>query len=960
MTPTQSRTAQYIGLVLLLGLLAAGYWYFEVRASLKLGGDTQSDLVTSGLVGYWSFNGGDMSGTTATDRGSGGNNGTLTNGPVRVTGITGQAIDFDGADDYVTVTDNAALDFNDTADFSLSVWFNRETSDTTDTIIAKRNGTATTDQGYILYIDASTDKVVFEVCDAVSACDEYQLASTSTFTSIGWNHVAVVWDQDAAGTTKLYVNGVDDSAAATGTIGNIGDLSTTLAFRIGAESDGGEPFNGKIDEARLYNRTLAATEISNLSRLGAAKLAVQQGDLVSSGLVSYWSFNGADISGTTATDRGSGANNGTLTNGPTRVQGKVGQALNFDGADDYVITAANQDYELLTKSFSAWIFPQTITGTDVVFALPAASVTNLFLDVCSSDATECPSTANTLSLYTRRTNGDNGVWYASGANRLTLNAWNHIVVTLDCSSTANDPVMYINGVSVPVTETDAPSGGNCTEAVNKQAYIGSDTSADFDGFIDELRIYNRILSANEVAALYALGGGSKASSTASVPQGAGDPIGGLAGYWPLDEGTGTSTSDKSQFASTGTLTNGPTWTTGQIGSAVDFDGADDYIDVGDINYLEGADGAPFSIAGWFNRDTFTTDDTIVAKETGPNLNSGYIVYVKSTDELVFSVDSGTGDYTLTSTQTFTTTGWNHFVGVWDERGARLYINGNLATTTAVGTASNVQDYSSANSFRIGAESDAGNPFDGKIDEIRLYSYPLREADVKRLYQTTAASAPDTALRLYFQFEEAQTAPTSGGQTFLADLSGNLHNTGVILNTPQRYPGKVGQGFRFGNNTNKYINVGSDAAIDSMNPLSVCAWIFPLSYGTSTDDSTIASKYSGSAAWYFQLGDDNGGTQTLYFSANFTTNDGAWRAPANAITLNTWNHVCVTYNSSSTANDPILYVNGTSQTITEFSTPSGSYDSATDNGSFDGTLDELRVYERTLTATEIQNLYNQGK
>jgi hypothetical protein len=52
---------------------------------------------------------------------------------------------------------------------------------------------------------------------------------------------------------------------------------------------------------------------------------------------------------------------------------------------------------------------------------------------------------------------------------------------------------------------------------------------------------------------------------------------GLSGYWPLDDGSGTNANDASVNNNDGTLTLGPTWTTGQIGGAVNFDGSDDYI-----------------------------------------------------------------------------------------------------------------------------------------------------------------------------------------------------------------------------------------------------------------------------------------------------------------------------------------------------------------------------------------------
>ena len=223
--------------------------------------DTNNSLLTSGLVGHWTFNGADTVGTTATDRGTGGNNGTLTNGPTVAPGKLGQALTFDGSDDYVSVADNTALDFGDTADLTLTGWFYRNSATTDDTLIAKRNGIASGDTGYILYLDDATDQLIFEMSDGT---DEYSLTSVSTFTTPGWYHYTIIWDQDSAVNSEIYVNGVADSATDTGTIGNIGDLSNALTFRVGAESDDGNPFDGKIDEVRVYNRVLLATEVAAL------------------------------------------------------------------------------------------------------------------------------------------------------------------------------------------------------------------------------------------------------------------------------------------------------------------------------------------------------------------------------------------------------------------------------------------------------------------------------------------------------------------------------------------------------------------------------------------------------------------------------------------------------------------------------------------------------------------------
>src|SRR5262245_59107499 len=54
---------------------------------------------------------------------------------------------------------------------------------------------------------------------------------------------------------------------------------------------------------------------------------------------------------------------------------------------------------------------------------------------------------------------------------------------------------------------------------------------------------------------------------------------GLVGYWTFDEGTGTVASDSSGHNNTGTLKNGPLWTTGKLNTALQFDGIDDYVEV---------------------------------------------------------------------------------------------------------------------------------------------------------------------------------------------------------------------------------------------------------------------------------------------------------------------------------------------------------------------------------------------
>src|SRR3989344_473498 len=86
------------------------------------------------------------------------------------------------------------------------------------------------------------------------------------------------------------------------------------------------------------NWSAAAVELRKATTTASrtAKINTSQNNQITNGLVGLWSFNGPDISGVTAYDRSGQGNNGTLTNGPAPAIGKIGQALSFDGVNDYV------------------------------------------------------------------------------------------------------------------------------------------------------------------------------------------------------------------------------------------------------------------------------------------------------------------------------------------------------------------------------------------------------------------------------------------------------------------------------------------------------------------------------------------------------------------------------------------------------------------------------------------------
>jgi len=166
-----------------------------------------------------------------------------------------------------------------------------------------------------------------------------------------WNHLCAV-RQSAGDAGTIYINGVAQSTTVDpGPV----ELTPGGTARIGEGAPSlNQDWDGFIDDVRLYNRILTPDEIKRLYKMGSTAkvgVATNNGSLAQ-GLVGYWTFDGKDVVGVTAYDRSGQGNNGTLTNGPSRAIGKIGQALDFDGTSGYVVTPTISNLSsIITVSF---------------------------------------------------------------------------------------------------------------------------------------------------------------------------------------------------------------------------------------------------------------------------------------------------------------------------------------------------------------------------------------------------------------------------------------------------------------------------------------------------------------------------------------------------------------------------------------------------------------------------------
>ena len=198
----------------------------------------------AGLVAAYGFD--EASGSLVSDA-SGNYNDGMIEGATRVAqGRFGKALSFNGNNAWVTVNDAASLDLS--TGMALQAWVYPTVSlSGWRSVILKENAGGAS---YYLSANSSQNKPVM----AVQVGGERSLYGTTQLPANTWTHLAATYD----GTTqRLYVNGVEvASRAQTGSI-----AQSDGPLRIGGNSVWGEFFTGLIDEVRVYNRVLTASEI---------------------------------------------------------------------------------------------------------------------------------------------------------------------------------------------------------------------------------------------------------------------------------------------------------------------------------------------------------------------------------------------------------------------------------------------------------------------------------------------------------------------------------------------------------------------------------------------------------------------------------------------------------------------------------------------------------------------------
>lgn len=217
---------------------------------------------------------------------------------------------------------------------------------------------------------------------------------------------------------------------------------------------------------------------------------IDPGHPLSKGLVGFWIMD--EGGGNSVRDISGKGSPGSLTNGPSWVSSKFGKTVNLDGTDDHILVG-DKSHLKFTGAFScsAWIYPRTYGGDNTARIIDkrGSSSTGYLISVNNDVSTN----AILVAVNAASGSGNDAQFFP---NIINLNIWQHVLVSYD----GTNVTVYVNGVSSGAKLLATPTTGTASFAIGGRT---TDNLRNFDGMIDNLRVFNRALPLSSARELFA-------------------------------------------------------------------------------------------------------------------------------------------------------------------------------------------------------------------------------------------------------------------------------------------------------------------------------------------------------------------------------------------------------------------------------------------------------------------------
>jgi len=1023
---------------------------------------------TTGLVGHWKLD--ETTGTTADDAVST-NDGTMTGGLSgannSVAGVDNSALNFDGADDQVTMGDVHDLIGSP---FTLSAWVKPDSLAAYAPIINKLSSTPGQYGNYRLILADTAGNVQFLIKNSSNA-NEWLDTANNPLKPGKWTHVAVTYNNST--TAVIYIDGQFNTQKTNFTIAR---GNTSWPLELGKNTNNGVYFDGAVDDARIYNRVWTANDIKALYVRSAKFCDTPTG---APGEIRY----NADRAIMQYCDGHNWVTMGLGSYLPSAIYFNSASWLTR-GGDLTGLT----DGKKVTGSF--WLRTEDLTTNGVIlyssgngsgFRVRHRGIGNgADVDVFATNA------AGAMVLYINSQN-----------SLIADNKWHHALFSVDLEDGANRSHFYIDGAqkmgsgntfvndAMDFTQSEHMIGDG-----ESQDFYGdlADTWIDFGTYIDfssaALREKFRsptgmpmylgedgslptgatpdIFLSGDLAGWptnkgtgggFTMNGALEYSSTQIGYTSAADLNSGLVGWWKLDESGNTNTAADSAGSVTGTLTGFPAdesanWGPGKFGNRLEFDGTDDYITLGNPAALRLTGSMTISV--WIRGDSFPAADHDIVSKAGNVGSRGYVLRIDGTEvagptgqvECIVAPDGSTMT-TRSTGEKINPGAWHHIACVYNAAALTLdtYVDGVLDSDNLNGAVPPSQ-FNPAINANIGRRPNNGAYFDGIIDDVRIYNRALSAGEIQILARGSCSSPNGVGGSMIYNTDHKVLQYCNGRDWVAMSRIGGTGGAGCAS------PAGTAGTLRFSSNdgvmqycnSQDWVNIGKGADVSSTGLL--LRWKHDENAGTSATDSAgsntgamagglsaannavagrkgLALDYDGAddytthsldipkskgaiAHWLkpAQIRD----MVAMYESSCTGSNCDGFGASSNVLEIHTgifggkwhalyedggnaaamrqsfvdgqgpnavageWAHIVITWDTSDYLK---LYVNGALigmdpmyDNVFLGNTPSVRQFGRVGNGAaarhWDGLVDDLRVYDRVLSAAEVMQLYNVTK
>ena len=660
-------------------------------------------------------------------------------------------------------------------------------------------------------------------------------------------------------------------------------------------------------------------------------------------LVAHWKFDeGKDLIAGDSIDK----NTGRLMNGPiwlTSTEQCVEKGcLNLDGANDYVIVPRSSSIEPKNAiTISMWVNVAVPRGSLVDKAYTTHSAPfysyNLQLEPKTGqpDKAELIWSVNTRGVLTSLGEGLSEVL-------IDLNSWQYVTVVYDGAEMRE----YVNGqlaASTPKTGT--------IPFYDKPLMIGAYSNYAFftNAIIDDLRIYDNALTEDQIQQLYKEG-------SPPVPR----PMSVLLSHWGFDEGADVTADDKTGNGNQGTLMGNPIWLSSTQcatgGSCLEFDGVDDVVVVKSSPTLNLKGSASFSISLWLKSTQSGAGDRgfgwlVDHRRNNDGMYAGHSIGDASGVIAARISDAGGNDVQISSTRNVNDGKWHHIVYVVDRytQQIRLYIDNTLESSDQISSVGTIETPVDLNLGGTAVPNTEMNFYDGALDQVRIYSGALTSAEILHLYEEFVPQESTTGLMGHWKFDE-------GAGSSSADSSGN-GNIGILYGPTWTTECNLGSCLDF-DGLRDFVSVRDSPSLNEIGELTVSAWLRPeqlnLLQMVVVKGQLIGDDTSSYGLWM---------TPSNQISWAVDTNEGYNTLQTSPVLDTSRFHFVVgTYKSGEIKLylDGSLVVDGTlSGTVRDGveELTVGKRTHPTDPDFFNGQIDDVRVYNRALTAQEVQQLYD---